>query len=173
VPLGSAMVLAPTASLAGAAPKMTKRRAALSVATRRDLMKRLKADASPRLSVSPVTIAGLRVTKVVHYRDVPLQALSPRLKGVVAEVPESVLVGAAGTRAAMLGMLPEPALTTDEVHSFVAMLLRHKKIEFERKARGVRERPRDGTHPTHAVRQVGRKRLLTRIRFASFAAVRP
>lgn len=172
VALGSAMLLAPTASLAGTAPKVTARRAAaLSPATRRDLMERLGAGAGARMTVSAIDIAGSTVTHAVHYREVPLHPVSRRLQGVVAVVPESVLVGAAGVRAAVLGALPDATGTADEVHAFARTLIEHDDIAFDgaprAAARGaVAGRPRTGRLPTHVVRRVGRKKVLSRLRFA-------
>ena len=117
-------------------------------------------------------VGGSTVVSAVHYREVPLQPVSRRLKGVVAVVPESTLVGAAGTRAAVLGALPEATSTADEVHAFVEMLMEHDDIAFEGAApaagrRAVAGRGRTRELPTHAIRLMGHKKVLSRLRFAS------
>src|SRR5439155_26345875 len=165
IALGSAAMLAPTASLAGPAPLLGARRASLSAATRGDLLKRIGARPGARLSVRVGRVGGSAVVSAVHYREVPLQPVSRRLKGVIAVVPGAGLVGAAGGRAALLGALPEPASTTDEVHAFVEMLLEHDGVAFDTAApatvqKATGGRARTGTLPTHAVRLVGRKKVL-------------
>jgi len=169
--LGSAAMLAPTASLAGPAPRLGARRASLSMATRGDLLRRIGARPGARLSVRAGKVGGSTVVSAVHYREVPLQSVSRRLTGVVAVVPESTLVGAAGTRAAVLGALPEATSTADEVHAFVEMLMEHDGIAFEGAAPAARRAAagRGPTRelPTHAIRLMGRKKVLSRLRFAS------
>ena len=171
IALGSAAMLAPTASLAGPAPRLGARRASLSMATRGDLLRRIGARPGARLSVRARKVGGSTVVSAVHYREVPLQSVSRRLKGVVAVVPESTLVGAAGTRAAVLGALPEATSTADEVHAFVEMLMEHDGIAFEGAAPAARRAAagRGPTRelPTHAIRLMGRKKVLSRLRFAS------
>src|SRR5439155_1226323 len=118
-------------------------------------------------------VGGSTVVRAVHSREVPLQSVSRRLKAVVAVVPESTLVGAAGTRAAVLGTLPEATSTADEVHAFVEMLMEHDDIAFEGAAPAARRaaagRGRTRELPTHAIRLMGRKKVLSRLRFASCA----
>ena len=178
IALGSAATLAPTASLAGPAPRVHARGVNLSAATRGDLLRRIGARPRARFSVSAGRVGGSAVVSAVHYREVPLQPVSRRLKGVIAVVPESVLVGAAGGRAALLGALPEPTSTTDEVHAFVEMLLEHDGVAFDTAApatvrKAIGGRARTGTLPTHAVRLVGRKKVLTRLRFAACRVRKP
>jgi hypothetical protein len=165
IALGSNAMLAPVASLAGPSPAGAKGVTTLSAATRRDLRERLAARPEARMHFRARSIAGARVVQGVHRREIPLGDLSPRLKGVVAVAQESVLVGASGGRAALLGGLPEASATTDEVMTYVNSLVAHGRIE---PAAGGRER-RAGGGPawySHAIRSVGGKRVLTRVRFA-------
>jgi hypothetical protein len=162
--LGSHAMLAPVASLHGPAPGLA-RGAPLPATTRRDLRDRLGAAAKARLIVKRRAIGGTRVVQAVHQREVPLGPLSPRLKGVVAIAPEGVLVGRSGPRAAVLGGLPEARVTTDEVESYVGSLLAHDRIDFGPMRKAAAGRGASGWH-SHAVRSVGGRRVLTRVRFA-------
>ena len=166
VALGSSAMLAPLAALAGPSPTVTKVAAALSATTRRDLMGRLGLPAKARMVLRRREIGGERVVQAVHRREVPLGGLTPKLKGVIAMAPESVLVGASGGRAAVLGSLPEPGATTDEVMAYVESLVKHERIEYggeQRAAPGRGARPR---WHSHSVRSVAGRKVLTRVRFA-------
>jgi hypothetical protein len=108
--------------------------------------------------------------RLLHHREAPLRDVDRRLRGVVAIVPESILVGAADKRAAILGALPESQATTDEVHAFVRTILERDRIAFQgtgkgplgsRRAKDQRER-----WPTHVVRTEGGRRVLRRVRYA-------
>jgi hypothetical protein len=170
VGLGSAVTLAPTATLAGPAPDLSPRarKPLLSAATRKDLLKRIDAPPRSRLVAEAAEVAGQRVVRAVHTREVPLGRLDRRLRGVVARAAEPVLVGAAGDRAAVLGALPEDSTTADEVRAFVATLLEHDHIAFPGAAAA------DGrtlSVPTHAVRRRGKKTVLVRARFTCGARV--
>jgi hypothetical protein len=106
---------------------------------------------------------GTAVTETIHRREVPLGQIDKRLKGVVAYATEPVLVGASGMRAAVLGALPEPTATEDEVSAFVEALLENNRIELPTKgAVAAAKRPQAATH---AVRTKGGKKVLTRLRF--------
>ncbi len=185
--LGSASLLAPRASLAGAEPTYARRGAALSAATTRDLKERIRADRGARMSVAAVDIGGETVAQAVHYREVPLRDISDKLKGVVAIVPEPILVGTSGRRAAVLSALPEKNATIDEVHAFVESLLDNDSIELggKKKAaaaprrsakkgaprsaimsgRGVLAQTEPQPQATHAVQTRGGQKVLTRVRF--------
>lgn len=166
IALGSAAMMAPTAALAGAAPKLTARVATLAANTRKDLLERLNAARGARLSLESIRIAGKRVAKAVHYRAIALGDVDRRLRGVVALAAEPVLVGAAGARAAILGALPEEHATADEVKTFVETLLQHDRIAFDSADRGAAAVTTQATGlPTHAVRTRANKRVLTRLRF--------
>lgn len=86
-------------------------------------------------------------------------------------VPESVLVGASGGRAAILGGLPEKSTTADEVHAFVESLLENEAIAFEgAKSAAETRRTTPAETPvsprsTHAVRTRGGKKFLVRTGF--------
>lgn len=164
--LGSNAMLAPSASLAGAAP----RGGVLDAATRRDLLERLGGARGDRLEVVRAEQFGAAVLKAVHTRAVGLGALHPQLKGVVALAPEPVLVGASGARAAVMGAVPQAGDTEAEVQAFVASLLAHRRIELPGSAapRGARAAAAVAgrhDHTTHAVRSVGGRKVLQRKRF--------
>jgi hypothetical protein len=165
--LGSAAMLAPTASLAGPAPKLeaAAMRSILPRSTRHDLLRRIGGAPGDKVTVERLEIAGERMAKVVHHREVPLDDLDPRLEGVVASVAQPVLVGASGTRAAVLGALPEANTTTDEVLAFVTTLLKNDAIALGGARRAAVTSRQVSPLPTHTVRTRGRKKVLTRIRF--------
>jgi len=123
-------MLAPIAALAGGAPRFapSSRRANLATTTQRDLMKRIGGQAKGTLSAVRLKVGGKTVAKAVHQRPVRLDALDKRLKKVVVMASESVLVGTSGTRAAVLGQLPEESATREEATTFVRTLLKHKSI---------------------------------------------
>jgi len=78
-----------------------------------------------------------------------------------------VIVGASGKRAVVLGVLPHPADTEDEVQAFVRTLIEHDRIDFG-KAKKTRSASRDITTDgtkTHAIIIVGGKKVLKRLRF--------
>ena len=74
---------------------------------------------------------------------VPLGQLDKRLEGVVAVAPQPVLVGAVDkSRAgAILGGVPEPIASEDEVKAFVTTLLETDRIAPEAVGRQQRRRP--------------------------------
>jgi hypothetical protein len=90
--------------------------------------------------------------------------VDPRLRGVVATAAEHALVGTSGTRAAVLGALPQPSVTTDEVHAFVRTLLDTGNIQIGRERASAAAVTPVG-RPTHVVRTRGNRRTLTRVRF--------
>jgi hypothetical protein len=126
---------------------------------------------------------GAGIAEALHRREVPLDQISNRLRGVVAYGAEPVLVGSSGPRAALLGALPESIRTEDEVSAFVETLLAHDRIAFDGKKSSTsvsasRKRPRlvgamavaehEPKTPepyTHVIRTVGAKKVLTRLRF--------
>lgn len=178
--LGSAAMLAPRASLAGAAPKMTgKRGSILTASTRDDLKRRIGAPPSARLSVTARSIGDDTIAEATHRREVPLGDLSKDLKGVVAYAAEQVLVGSSGKRAALVSAMPDANSTTDEVQTFVKSLLESDAIAFDDDSasaaptRGFRAagptrsataKPRRRL-PTHVIRQRGSQKVLERLRF--------
>jgi hypothetical protein len=94
----------------------------------------------------------------VHQRFVKLGSIDKRLRGVEASATESVLVGAGPASPEILGALPEPAATADEVTAFVEGLLENGRIQLEAKASAA-------FRPTHAIRQRWGRKVLTRVRF--------
>ena len=166
IALGSNAMLAPVATLAGPSPSAEGGAArALAPATRRDLMGRLGAGAHARMVVRRRDIGGTAVVQAVHQREVALGAVSPRLEGVVVFAPEGVLVGSSGRRAAVLGALPERSATTDEVLAYVDSLVTHGRIDYGGKA-AARASSRSVSWHSHALRSIGGRRVLTRMRFA-------
>lgn len=180
IALGSAAMLAPRSSLAGAAPRMGGKKGAaiLTPTTRDDLKRRIGAPPTARMSVTTRSIGDQQVAEATHHREVSLGALSKDLQGVVVFAAEPVLVGSSGNRAAILSAMPDENVTTDEVHTFVRTLLENDRIAFgddslvAPAARGFRaagpiaagaksRRPL----PTHAVRVRGNQKVLQRIRF--------
>jgi hypothetical protein len=165
--LGSAATLFPTAALAGPPPTVLKDSARLGATTSRDLRERIQADA--KLGVNALQMFGERVAEVVHQREVGLGQIDKRLAGVVAYAAETVLVGGSGPRAAVLGALPEPNQTVDEVKAFVETLLANGRIALgTKRVRGAAAAAAPAEQPqavTHVIRTRGGKKILERIRF--------
>lgn len=195
VSLGSQAMLTPTAALAGPSPSAVAARgargeagAALAAATWRDLRERLGAPGKARVVLRRRAIGGEEVVQAVHQREVALGELTPRLAGVVARAPESVLVGGSGGRAAVLGGLPEATTTVDEVMAYVESLVLHDRIDYSGAVRGARKgharvrrkgagsgrggagggSPETGEFSwhTHEVRVMAGQPVLRRVRFA-------
>jgi hypothetical protein len=171
--LGSAAMTAPTAALAGPAPKILKTSAKISASTLTDLRQRIGAKKGSKFEIRPLAMLGEGVAEAVHRREVSLGDVDKRLRGVVAYAAEPVLLGRSGTRAAVLGALPEQTRTEDEVGAFVETLLKNDRIELGTKPRAATKRsllaampePKSNNVPTHVIRTVGGKKVLTRIRF--------
>jgi hypothetical protein len=163
--LGTNAMLAPTMGLAGAAPKG----AALGAATRRDLVERLGGARGARLAVTAAGGAGM--VQAQHMREVNLATLDKRLKGVFALGHETVTVGGSGTRAAVLGAVPNAADTEGEVQSFVRSLLANEAIDFgsvaKKRGAAVAAAPLT-SGATHKIQTVGGKKLVVRTRFQCF-----
>ncbi len=180
ISLGSAAMLAPRSSLAGAPPKMKGKRGAsiLTTSTREDLKRLIGAPPKARLTVSARSIGDEQIAEATHYREVSLAALSKDLKGVVTFAAEPVLIGSSGKRAAVVSNLPNEGTTTDEVHTFVSTLLESDAIEFDESrtaapTKGFRAAGPVGGEapaprrplPTHVIRMRGNQKVLERIRF--------
>jgi hypothetical protein len=161
--LGTNAMLAPSMALAGSAPKG----ASLAAATRKDLVQRLGGRRGAKLNVAAANIFGTRVVNAVHTRDVPLGGLDSRLKGVVAIAHEPVMIGGSGGQAAVMGIMPHGADTEAEVQSFVKSLLKHDRIDLGKKTKkkGLVASLDGESHATHAIKTVGGKKVLRRIRF--------
>jgi hypothetical protein len=160
--LGSSAMVAPSMVLAGAAPKGKK----LSAATQKDLKTRLQAGKGTKMSMSVQDLFGEKVVNVLNTREVPLGALDKDLKGVVCVAHEPVNVGNSGGVAAVMGAMPQPHDSEKEVIEFVKMLLEHDRIALDKKKTGaVAGAGGKQTSTTHAVKNVGGKKVLMRVRF--------
>jgi len=169
IALGSSALLAPNASLAGTAPKLAAKAAALSAATHNDLKRRLGLAPSARLIVQPIRIAGQVLAQACCLREINLGSLGKQLAGVVALAPERVLVGAVAKSAAILSGVPDPYATEDEVHTFVATLMKTNNIAFggeKRSARSHAAGARRDRKQTHTVVSERGRKVLRRVRFA-------
>ncbi len=172
LPLGTGAMLAPIAALAGAAPTFKASAASLTAGAKKDLLARMGATGR-RTAVSALRIGGTRVAEVLDERDLSLGHLASSLRGVVTRVQEAVLVGASGGRAAVLGALPEPVATSEDVDTFVRSLLKQGAIDLPgpRPKRAVGALASRAAKPrasavTHEIRSVGGKKVLSRVRFA-------
>lgn len=165
IQLGTGAMMTPSMALEGAAPKA----AAIGGATRKDLLRRLGSRRGAKLGVAGMNVFGTRMVNAVHKRDVSLADVG--LKGVVAVAHESVMVGASGGKAALVGNLPHPADTESEVLAFVKSLLAHGRIDLGGKAtgkKGLVAAPAVKNQvglPTHTIKTLGGKKTLVRIRF--------
>jgi hypothetical protein len=162
--LGTNTMVAPTMSLAGAAPK----RGAISPATKKDILNRLGGEKGAKMNVVAHEVFGETMAKAIHKREIPLGSVDKVLKGVVAVGLEPVLVGESGGHAAVMGAVPNPVDTESEVRSFVESLLKHDRIEIPGTRRGAVASTKRSGKPTHAVKSVGGKKVLQRIRFQCF-----
>jgi hypothetical protein len=173
--LGSNALLAPTIALAGAAPK----RGALDTSTKKDLRKRLGADSSARVSTSSADLFGKPVTRVVLHKEIDLSGIHRALKGVVAQVDVPVNVAGSGARAALVGSLPEPVATAEEVETFVRSLLEQGQIEWptQKVVGATRRAANTNSHAaqraaklaksrtTHTIANIKGTKVLKRVRF--------
>lgn len=160
--LGANAMMAPTMALAGTAPKGTK----LGTAARKDLRRRLGSVRGAKLSLSATDFFGVKAVNAVQTRSVQLGSVDPKLKGVVAMAHEPVIVGASGSRAAVMGAVPNVAETESEVKAFVGSLVAHRRIGYGRKAKKAAVAKRDfPEHVTHVVKSVGGRKVLQRVRF--------
>jgi len=160
--LGANAMMAPTMALAGTAPKGAK----LGTAAREDLRRRLGSIRGAKLSLSATDFFGVKAVNAVQTRGVQLGSVDPKLKGVVAMAHEPVIVGASGSRAAVMGAVPNVAETESEVKAFVGSLVAHRRIGYGRKAKKAAVAKRDfPEHVTHVVKSVGGRKVLQRVRF--------
>jgi hypothetical protein len=131
-----------------------------------DLLRSLKAEllehlpgAGAELTITPRSFGGEAHREVSYEREIPLDDIDPRLRGVVARARESVLLGESGGHPAILEAVPNPRVTNDDVDSFVRSLLSHRAIDLGD------ARPSSG-RPTHVVSVVRGTPTVTRVRFA-------
>jgi len=165
--LGTAAMMSPVVALAGGRPTISATKAGLSSSGRRDLFERMGSGRGARMSVSSLDIGDERVAHATVTRDVQLGAVSSALKGCVVQVTNSVLVGASGGRAAVLGSVPNVDTTTDEVLSFVESLVKNKRI-LTRRPKNLPKRHRVEAMPpfTHEIVRIGGRKELRRRAFA-------
>jgi len=192
IPLASpARAFSVRSALTGTAPAGARaargaRAAIRPLASRSDvdteLKRQLKAAPGQRLRRAPLAAAGPGAQKVVLHREVSLTGLSERLAGCVALAPQSVVVSREGRATMLRSSIPAADVTEQETRFFVATLLDRGAIAFDGKAarpepvtaRGARLRAFPAKKPstpsrsviTHAVRTVGKKKMLVRLRFA-------
>lgn len=169
---GLGLIASPTTSLSGHAPRVTKAAANLAPATIKDLRGRIQAAKGSRMTVGAINVAGSKFAEVTHIREVPLGKIDKSLKGVVAMAHEVIRVGQSGKMAAVVGALPQPDRTVDEVEHFVLSLVKMGRIEHVGRApkakKGIvasRAKLREPRMATHEIRTVGGKKVLQRIRF--------
>jgi hypothetical protein len=151
-------------ALAGTPPT---KRGDLAPSTKKDLHRRLGLAKGAKLTVTGGELFGTPVATAVHTREVPLSPVDKRLKGVVALAPEPVLIGASGKRAVVVGVLPHPADTEDEVQAFVKTLIEHDRIDFgqTKKTRAASRGLDTDGRKTHQIIIVGGRKILKRLRF--------
>ncbi len=147
-------------ALVGAAPNFAapQPHRMLARATRDELRARFAVAPRRRMGFKNLNIGDRQVAQVVHRREIPLDELDDRLRGVVAIAHEPVFVGGEGSQAVVLGEMPREEVTREEVLTFVKALLRSGDIKFGK----------DDTTaqlPTHTIRKSKGKRVLTRVRF--------
>lgn len=172
--LGAVVAVAPRASLRGAAPKRVRRgrKSVLAKATLDDLRSRMSLPPRTAMSVRTYDLGGTSVTEASHQRAVSLTGLSERLANVVALGAEPTLVGASKTRAAVMGALPDAQMTSDEVRTFVAGLVRRGAIAYDAKQAASARAGGRGAGPTHGTRthvvvtKQGGRKVLQRMRFS-------
>ena len=171
--LGAVVSVAPRATLRGAAPKRVRKgkQPILAKATLEDLRSRMHVPARAAMRVRSYDLGDTSVAEASHLREVPLRGLSERLANVVALGPEPTLVGSSKRTAAVMGALPDPQMTSDEVRTFVAGLVRRGAIAYDPKqAAKARKHARAAVQGkgaiTHVVVQRHGQKVLERIRFS-------
>jgi hypothetical protein len=75
------------------------------------------------------------------------------------------MVGSSGRRAAVMGAIPQSADTESEVRAFVKSLLEHDRIEVGKAKKSAVAASTHFGRATHAIKSVGGKKVLQRIRF--------
>ena len=130
ITLGTSALLSPEGALAGASPRIDRRRgsAALQPATTRELRRQLGVDAGATMQVDFLRMNDQSVAKVKFRTPVELGAVDKSLRGVVAYVDVPVLVGESGGKAALLDT-PPTGNPAEEVQDFVRALLAHDQLD--------------------------------------------
>lgn len=136
-----------------------------------ELPRRLRAELSERIGNcelgawegGPHMLADRRVVRATHHRTVPLGAIDRRLAGVVAVVPESVLLDDRFAKATVINAMPEADATVAEVGRTVRALLAKQKIAFPHNRKKLRRLPPGATH---TIEMVDGQRTLVQKRIA-------
>ena len=168
--LGSMSALMANASLDGPAPRVRGTAKGLSLApeTVKDIRKRIAAPSGAKFMFQTMALGSDDVVHAIHNREVPLDAISKDLRGVVAYAPEPIVVGGVRQDAALFSALPDASTTEDEVTAFVETLLANDDISFASQKSGDTGQARNAESVenfTHIIEKSGSKRVLTRIRY--------
>ena len=122
--------------------------------------------------VGAINVGDEKLAEVTHLRAVPLDSIDKSLKGVVAMASEVVRVGQSGKMAAVVGALPQPERTVDEVEHFVLTLVKTGRIldigpgaAPKKSVVASRDSRSERRMATHEIKTVGGKKVLQRIRF--------
>ena len=100
-------------------------------------------------------------TKFLHMRTVDLTGVSPLLKDVVSLIPEPVVTSDLSEESiALQSPMPDLNTTADEARFFASMLSRNDQISTRTSGRAL------DSGVTHAIRTIGGKKVLTRLRVA-------
>lgn len=136
--------------------------------THKDLKARLGAGKAAKMTFAAANLFGANVVNVLNKGEISLGSVDNALRGVVCIAHEPVNVGGSGGRAAVMGAMPQPEDTDKEVIEFVKALLEHDRIDLDKKKKSATaSAAADGKKnaATHAVKSVGGKKMLTRVRF--------
>jgi hypothetical protein len=171
--LGADAYLAAEMALAGTSPKVRRNEVTVEESTIQDLRSRFAAGSRKPATVSMVELGGAPMANVTLHSEVSLDAVDPRLKGVVAAVNTATLVGSSGGSAALMAA-PRSGAPAAEVVDFVSSLVTNNQIAFDAAAKAPKKsavpaakgKTAPGLGTTHAVRKRGAKQELERVRFA-------
>ena len=166
IQLGTSAMLAPLSMLGGKPPTVSKSKATLSAAMRRELAVRLGVKPSTTMTVSSLNIGGQHVAHTRINRQVELGRVHRSLRGCVARISDTVLVGGSGGRAAVLGAFPETTATDEEVLSYVDSLVAHDRIRSSRERRPAKHGVQAMSRQTHEIERKGGRGELKRVGFA-------
>lgn len=160
LPLGSTVAFAPLGSLASAGP-LFDGAMVLSDGLRAELTERTGGGDPDGWTAMPMDLGGLPLVRATTTRRVALDAVDPRLVGVVAQAEESVLLDTTSFVTKIVGALPTLSATVREVELEARALVLHGRIAFDAEASAVMPA---GT--THVIRKLDGQKTLVRARFA-------
>lgn len=173
--LGASAVLAPQFALAAAPAAGTSRSAmaaAMSSRAKTALLNKIGAT-SRKLKIEAVEIGGKLLQEATHQREVPLDDIHAKLKGVVAMAAQTAFVGKTHEALTIMGHVSSPQNTDMDVEAFVKSLVANGQILLEARNRPgrrslVAEAGEDGLPPdvTHEIREIRGKKVLTRVRYS-------